>query len=79
MHVLASLIVVQSLLQAVQMPVLEFPEAGLDDPAAYEGYATRFFRDSHRNAFQVYLDTRSPCEPGSRAARLRGPDGDELG
>jgi len=59
MHVLASLIVVQSLLQVVQTPVLEFPEAGLDDPAAYEGYSTRFFRDSHRNAFQVYLDTRS--------------------
>ncbi len=59
MHVLASLIVVQSLLQVVQAPVLEFPEAGLDDPAAYEGYSTRFFRDSHHNAFQVYLDTRS--------------------
>ncbi len=59
MHVLASLIVVQSLLQVVQTPVLEFPEAGLDDPAAYEGYSTRFFRDSHRNAFQVYVDTRS--------------------
>jgi hypothetical protein len=59
MHVLASLIVVQSLLQVVQTPVLEFPKAGLDDPAAYEGYSTRFFRDSQRNAFQVYLDTRS--------------------
>jgi hypothetical protein len=59
MHVLASLIVVPSLFQVVQTPVLEFPEAGLDDPAAYEGYSTRFFRDSHRNAFQVYLDTRS--------------------
>ncbi len=59
MHMIASLVVVQCLLQAVQTPVLEFPEAGLDDPAAYEGYATRFFRDSHGNAFQVYLDTRS--------------------
>ena len=59
MNVLASLIVAQSLVQAVQMPVLEFPQAGLDDPAAYEGYSTRFFRDSHRNAFQVYHDTRS--------------------
>ncbi|MEE9577131.1 MAG: hypothetical protein V3W35_06935, partial [Gemmatimonadota bacterium] len=66
---IASLVVVQCLLQAaqtpprpdqaVQTPVLEFPEAGLDDPAAYEGYATRFFRDSHGNAFQLYLDTRS--------------------
>ena len=59
MHMIASLVVVRCLLQAAQTPVLEFPEAGLDDPAAYEGYATRFFRDSHGNAFQVYLDTRS--------------------
>ncbi len=40
-----------------QLPVLEFPEPGVDDPAAYEGYATRFFRDSRGNAVQVYLDT----------------------
>ncbi len=59
MHLLASLLVAQSLVQAVQTPVLEFPEAGLDDPAAYEGYSTRFFRDAHRNTFQVYLDSRS--------------------
>ncbi len=59
MHVLASLFVVQALAQGVQAPVLEFPEAGLDDSVAYEGYATRFFRDSRRNAFQIYLDTRS--------------------
>ena len=62
------LIVVLFLLQACQAPrpsdrteqapVLEFPEAGLDDPEAYEGYATRFFRDSHGNTFQIYLDNR---------------------
>ena len=33
--------------------VLEFPEPGLDDPAAYRGYATRFFRDAAANAYQV--------------------------
>src|SRR5438477_7813892 len=27
-------------------PVLGFPEPGLDDPAAYQGYQTRFFRDT---------------------------------
>ena len=59
MHVLASLVTAVSLAQGPQAPVLEFPEAGLDDPAAYDGYSTRFFRDSHRNSFQVYLDTRS--------------------
>ncbi|HEY6090021.1 MAG TPA: hypothetical protein VD771_09545 [Gemmatimonadaceae bacterium] len=40
-------------------PVLGFPEQGLDDPAAYQGYQTRFFRDSKGNVVQVYLDARS--------------------
>src|SRR6202171_5749017 len=43
--------------RAVQ-PVLAFPEAGLDDPAAYQGYQTRFFRDTKGNVVQVYLDAR---------------------
>lgn len=41
------------------LPVLSFPEAGLDDAAAYQGYQTRFFRDAGGNAVQVYLDARS--------------------
>jgi hypothetical protein len=40
-------------------PVLEFPEPGLDDPSAYQGYRTRFYWDARGNAFQVYLDQRS--------------------
>src|SRR6266513_3976542 len=40
-------------------PVLGFPEAGLDDPDAYQGYQTRFFRDTKGNVVQIYLDTRS--------------------
>lgn len=40
-------------------PVLAFPEQGLDDPAAYQGYQTRFFRDAKGNVVQVYLDARS--------------------
>jgi hypothetical protein len=39
--------------------VLSFPEPGLDDPAAYQGYATRFYRDAAGNTVQVYLDRRS--------------------
>jgi hypothetical protein len=58
MHRVA-LLVVHALAQGPQRPVLEFPEAGIDDPAAYEGYATRFFRDSRGNTFQVYLDGRA--------------------
>jgi len=40
-------------------PILGFPEAGVDDPAAYQGYQTRFFRDTKGNVVQIYLDTRS--------------------
>jgi len=40
-------------------PVLGFPEQGLDDPAAYQGYQTRFFRDAKGNVVQIYLDARS--------------------
>ena len=40
-------------------PVLAFPEPGMDDTAAYQGYQTRFYRDSRGNAVQVYLDGRS--------------------
>ncbi|HEX7940675.1 MAG TPA: hypothetical protein VF488_02685, partial [Gemmatimonadaceae bacterium] len=40
-------------------PVLSFPERGLDDPAAYAGYQTRFFRDAAGNTLQIYLDSRA--------------------
>src|SRR5688572_27142849 len=40
-------------------PVLEFPEGGLDDSAAYRGYQTRLFRDAAGNTVQIYLDSRS--------------------
>ncbi len=41
------------------LPVLEFPQAGLDDPAAYRGYTTRFFRDSGGNTVQIAIDRQS--------------------
>ena len=45
--------------QAAQtLPVLAFPEIGFDDTAAYQGYQTRFFRDSRANVVQIYLDPR---------------------
>jgi hypothetical protein len=40
-------------------PVLAFPEAGLDDTAAYAGYRTRFFRDAAGNTVQLYVDPRA--------------------
>ena len=39
--------------------VLSFPDPWLDDSTSYQGYQTRFFRDSKRNTVQVYLDRRS--------------------
>jgi len=36
-------------------PVLDFPEPGMDDPAAYEGYRTRFYRDAANNTVQIYI------------------------
>ena len=36
-------------------PVLSFPEPGLDDSTAYQGYQTRFFRDAAGNTVQIYV------------------------
>ncbi|MEO8624006.1 MAG: hypothetical protein ABI625_23205, partial [bacterium] len=41
------------------VPVLSFPERGLDDSAAYQGYQTRLFRDASGNTLQIYLDARA--------------------
>jgi len=40
-------------------PYVAFPEPGLDDPAAYDGYTTRVYRDASGNAVQIYLDQKS--------------------
>jgi hypothetical protein len=39
-------------------PVLAFPEPGVDDSSAYQGYQTRFYRDSRSNTVQVYLEPK---------------------
>ena len=41
------------------LPVLAFPEPGLDDTAAYQGYQTRFYRDSKDNTVQIYVQPQS--------------------
>jgi hypothetical protein len=64
-------------------PVLAFPQAGLDDPAAYEGYRTRLFRDAAGNTVQIYLDARAQrvvhlwadAENESIGFTARGADG----
>src|SRR3989454_11113822 len=40
-------------------PYVSFPDPALDDPAAYQGYQPRIYRDPRRNAFQVYLNGRT--------------------
>ena len=40
-------------------PVLAFPEPGVDDPIAYQGYQTRLFRDGAGNTLQIYIDARA--------------------
>src|SRR3954467_1597384 len=37
------------------LPVLSLPDVRLDDTTAYEGYRTRFYRDSKGNTLQIYL------------------------
>ncbi|HEX6940593.1 MAG TPA: hypothetical protein VF158_14345 [Longimicrobiales bacterium] len=84
-----NLLTILMLLQAAMVPrqvepVLEFPEAGLDDSAAYGGYRTRFYRDAAGNAFQVYIDARSGrvvhvwanAANESAAFTARGADGE---
>ena len=38
-----------------ELPVLSLPNPKLDDTSAYQGYSTRFYRDSRGNVLQVYL------------------------
>src|SRR5207245_6639851 len=60
MSVLALVLAAQIALRGDTVPpYLAFPEAGLDDPAAYQGYATRLYRDANGNAFQVSLHSRT--------------------
>jgi hypothetical protein len=54
MHLLAFLFAVAFTRDTVP-PYLAFPQPGLDDPAAYEGYTTRVYRDASGNALQIYL------------------------
>src|SRR5437588_12217930 len=52
---LPALLLVVAVARDTVPPYLAFPEPGLDDPAAYEGYQTRVYQDASGNAFQVYV------------------------
>jgi len=58
MTLLALLLVAQA--QAAQAPpYVAFPQPGLDDPAKYQGYTTRIYRDARGNAVQIYIDAKA--------------------
>src|SRR5829696_2015702 len=40
-------------------PTLAFPDPDLDDTNAYQGYQTRFYRDSRNNTIQIYLQPQT--------------------
>ncbi|MFL5517263.1 MAG: hypothetical protein ACJ8DJ_13975, partial [Gemmatimonadales bacterium] len=54
------------------LPVLAFPEPGVDDTAAYRGYQTRFYHDSKNNTVQIYLEPA-----GGRVVQLWADAADE--
>jgi hypothetical protein len=55
----AILLAVQAAPTREAPPVLQFPTPGLDDSAAYEGYAARLYRDSRRNSVEIYIDGKT--------------------
>lgn len=59
MNLLAFVFVTQLAAPARQLPTLAFPHPGVDDPAAYQGYQTRFYRDAARNTVQLYIEGKS--------------------
>lgn len=48
-----------STVYAQVIPILQIPQPGIDDTAFYNGYITRFYRDSDGNIVQVYIDNKS--------------------
>src|SRR6266550_3312750 len=56
---LALLLVMQTAPAREAPPVLQFPTAGLDDPAAYEGYTARLHRDARGNSVEIYIEGKT--------------------
>ncbi|HEU4994971.1 MAG TPA: hypothetical protein VFT29_09125 [Gemmatimonadaceae bacterium] len=56
---IAAAFLLQLAASSPQPPVLAFPEPGLDDAAAYQGYKTRFYRDAAGNTVQIYIEGAS--------------------
>src|SRR5207237_8214745 len=67
---LAMLLALQTASIREASPVLQFPTSGLDDPAAYEGYTARLYRDARGNAVEIYIVGKTGRVVHVWAARL---------
>ena len=56
---LAMLFALQTASTREAPPVLLFPTPGLDDPAAYEGYGARVYRDARGNSVEIYIEAKT--------------------
>lgn len=56
-------------------PVLVLPQPGVDDPSAYQGYQTRFYRDAAGNTVQIYFEGAS----GRLVHLLANADNESIG
>ncbi len=56
---LAILLALQTAPAREAPPVLQFPTPGLDDPAAYEGYTARLYRDARGNSVEIYIEGKT--------------------
>src|SRR5438876_2421548 len=56
---LAILLALQTASHRETPPVLPFPTPGLDDPAAYEGYTARLYRDARGNSVEIYIEGKT--------------------
>jgi len=56
---LVMLVALQTAPAREALPVLQFPTTGLDDPAAYEGYTARLYRDARGNAVEIYIEGKT--------------------
>jgi len=56
---LAILLALQTASTREAQPVLQFPTPGLDDPAAYEGYTARLYRDARGNSVEIYIEGKT--------------------
>ncbi|HEY3221379.1 MAG TPA: hypothetical protein VGJ80_11655, partial [Gemmatimonadales bacterium] len=55
----ALLLAIQTASTREAPPVLQFPTSGLDDPAAYEGYTARLYRDARGNSVEIYIEGKT--------------------